>query len=556
MPPRNLVDNTGKVLATVDAPEDATREQLIELAKAQRKQRKPSSVMYPFGIPPEAAQREAGMSGFKKAAPDIAAGVAAMIPAVGEAGGLVSPALRASRFLGKAASPLARFAGRLLPSAERIALSEAAGRGTEAATGQKSPPWYVGHGARQAVGEVLALPIQWGINAFGAQSAREATAAAREAADVAYEHSKAAAESELAAGQARGRAATEMGEGVVKSRQAHYEEQLARFGQVVVPQRYMAQARAAVPAFQALPETLDGMDQMVGIEGQRLLSERFKPALEASIAKGQGQMILARAEDVQALGLKPLKLRVQGGVRAQTTLAPEGMAYVDAGQAAAAITGTFEKKPFWQTNPGLYNRMIFALDDKGLVDHAAGQEYRLGQAARQFVREGKIIKADPSGRPTLDVDAYQKALTRGSRALKEVERRKAPVLPFGQVLEGRPTEPAKVKIPDFSKGVEKRTVPPKREIPEPDIRTRRLPLAGHPFAMGALAEAPFAAAGHHGYGLPFAAGVLASEVLPKEIVTSAPLSPAQKFASELAPGAIGAGVQMTPEYLRKLGVMK
>lgn len=483
--------------------------------------------------------------------PDIAGAAAGAVPVAGTLFKATRPFVAPAA---KASWPwIARAGTKALPFAERVLASEAGQRGTERAMGRPETPWYMGGGAKQAAGEaVLGLPLRWALTSAGARAARGAHAQAVKAGQEAYESAQSAAAREFESGQERGRVATAMGEQVQESRARHFEKTMATYREAV-PARFMAWARKTVDAFKQFPETLAGLDKVASLEGQQAMSAAFDPYLKDVIARGGKLPVTLRIVDADALGLQampgsvltPEAARVLQGRGPLPNVAPQGFGVYHAGDAAERITGE------WTKHPDLYARVTGALNDLGLIDKTVSGQYRLGQAARQVIRGSKAITTGPQGELVFDVDAFRKGLTVGAKPSGQLERRGVPDEFARELLAGRPTAPPKVTIPDFAKGVTKREVPKPTDIPEPAIRTRKNPLASHPWSMGLMAEAAYGGAtGGHGAGVPFLAGAGVSTLLPKEFVTAAPLTAAQEFAGRLAPAVTGGAVKLSPEGYR------
>jgi hypothetical protein len=314
-----------------------------------------------------------------------------------------------------------------------------------------------------------------------------------------------------------------------------------------------------VPAWEGFASTERGLLGMVYGKGQRLLSQRFDEALRDVVRGATGRPIKVRASDAGALGIGTV-----GSVDAA-----EGQiahVFVDAAVAAQAVTGR------WRRDPGLYRRVVGALDEAGIGDPAARAEYKAGQALIQFADRTQMLKGERfnpeaarAGFTKLKV--VDELRRRGEGDIFEgpiaaAVRRPAPELRLpAEPAAGRPPRPlAAPLIPPFRRPRPSpeiappmvRIAPGVPALPE-GVKTRKLPNLGF-WEGAALAEIPFLVAGlatgqHHltGYGMPAAAGgLLARGLRNRTIATEAPLSPLSSFATRVLPQV---GAQQTSRAL-------
>ena len=277
----------------------------------------------------------------------------------------------------------------------------------------------------------------------------------------------------------------------------------------------VADFKAKVPAWSGLKGGVEGLQDMVVGQGQELLSKKFDTVMKQVIDSGAGTKIVLPRADVEALGMKTKEF-VDGPA------GPLTLAVVDAGQAAASAVGK------WSKEPGAYRRIVSALDKAGIGDAAARQEYKAGQALINFVDKSGALKGG-----TFNPEAAINGMNR-VKTVDELRRRGMGDVFRGpmQAARGVPKAPLKPPVP--------REVPP--EAITEGIKRVKNPLGGHPWLGGLAGEAIGHMAGAP-TGLPFAMGALASQTMPKEIVTQARLTPEQLAELARIAGVSGTGVR-------------
>lgn len=269
-----------------------------------------------------------------------------------------------------------------------------------------------------------------------------------------------------------------------------------------------------VPALSPFPDSEAGLADMLYGRGKKIVSRAFDKALKTVAANAKGKMIPLPTEAANALGVQgsggtmlPLSRVAREALEKAGKLPPVGMTSVDAGELANAAVGA------WRKNPAAYRMAMEALDGANLGDPQARAAYKYYTGQLDYFNATKALKGE-----TFNPAAYRAGAT--SKNIEILRRRGIGSLTEGpmNLTKGGPLAPIPRAVPPQS------PLPaPPPEVPKPDIRTVKNPLAGHPFALGGGLEAiNYGLTGSHGYGVPFLTGVAAANALPREIVTKTP----------------------------------
>lgn len=333
----------------------------------------------------------------------------------------------------------------------------------------------------------------------------------------------------------QGKQALEQGHEAEVSRLTQAHEAATRAHADQAAAKVAEEATRAVPAWKDYPKDTKGLLDMVYGTGQQKLSEAFDKAMQEVVAKGRGQKIVVAAEDAAKL-----KLPVLGQVANKVTGATDQVV-VDAGQLAEKAVGA------WRKDPGLYRRVVGTLDKANLGDPEARAAYRSGQAFITYIDQTKALQGEVF-RPDRITAGFTRLSTvdqlrrRGAGDIFSGPMQAARGVPPAPVLPPKPVVPPfvpppkpQMPLPPVPRVAPPPTVPP--AVP-PGFRVTPNPIAGHPYAAGAAAEALLAGAGlGHGYGLPFVGGMMAARSLPPQLVTQAP--GAAPVAGPAAAGTVG-----------------
>lgn len=231
--------------------------------------------------------------------------------------------------------------------------------------------------------------------------------------------------------------------------------------------------KAAHPALKDLPSTYEGLTNMVYGKGQSLVSEAFDKSLQEVVKKGAGKPVTLTVDDAKALGFKNMRGQRYQIAPSGRGLEPEVKVDVDAGELAQRLPG------FWKKNPQVYRRGVGALDEAGIGDPAAREQYSKFQGLVDFLDRNKALT--PTGLNTKNIE-------KGLYDLKKVNvlRKRG----IGDVLEGpmqvarggplAPHKPAPFEAPPFIAGPRTplppapapRAMPPRPEMP---MKPNRLP---------------------------------------------------------------------------------
>lgn len=478
----------------------------------------------------------------------------------------------ASSALEGGSQALSQFAGELLPGALKFGLTQRAAkpllaareakgahdRSMHEATTTLEAEGYKGDVAVRRTAEAARVREARAQHEGNAQRIRQEHAAIEETRQGAY---RAAEEAKTTRHAADVKTATETHAAQVRDYQSD--------GAKAIADAYKAQ----VPALKDFPSTEAGLVDMVRGKGQQAVSARFDEALRDVVQSGRGKPLSLSLADAEGLGIPALR-----GARGTQIRTPAEHAAamddpritVDAGLAAQAVTGR------WKKNPGLYRRVVGALDEAGIGDPAARGEYKAFQALSQFADKSQMLKGEKFSAEAAmaafnklkNVDELRRRgqgdVFRGPIA--EAARRPAPELRLpAEPPKGQPPRPlAAPLVPPFRRPAPSAEVPkpPTRvlqETPMPEgVETKTLPKIG--FWQGAaIAEIPFLiggiASGQHaalGYGPAAAAGgLLASGLSGRTIATKAPLSPLSRFATDVLPQPLAQETRrLVDEYTR------
>ena len=324
--------------------------------------------------------------------------------------------------------------------------------------------------------------------------------------------------------------------------------------------RIAADLESQVPALAGMEKSGKGLYDAIYGSGKKKVSEAYDTALQEVITKGRGVKVELPADVAARLGYEAAADPLVGvspavieALRKAGRLPPgaggtPGRTAVDAGELAEKLTG------LWKKDPGAYRAGAAALDAAGVGDPAARGAFKAYSGVSQFVDRAKALDANG----VLNPDNILKALSDLKR-VEELRRRG-----LGSGTEGVIQEAARggpLAPPPIPKPVTPPYAPPSRPqipaaplprgVPEnpaptpPDITSiplgwwaRHLPGGA---IGGALGGGPGAAIG----------GLLSHILMPKEIVTKGPLSPAVSGAVKAATGPLGAAANAATTPRRK-----
>lgn len=396
-------------------------------------------------------------------------------------------------------------------------------------------------GASQAGGEAALAPFRYVLNALRLKKATQAATAAYETAkstragEVARDEAiataktaadKAAYATNVVATKTANQAAVQAHKAEVAAIEATQVETLRNWqakGATTVAEAW----KTAVPSWRQYPSETQGLLEMVYGKGQADLSHMFDTALKEVVTAGRGRLITLPTDAATTLGVTS-----QGVV--ESVSGKGTFTAVDAGEAAKAVVG------FWKKDQAVYRTVARALDQAGLGNQAAREEYMTGQAVIDFVSRNKVLEGG-----TYHADRVLSGLTTGLKSLNALRNRGMGDVfrgPFAESVQGMPLAPALPPAPT-PRPMPVRpqpTLPPERpEIgPPPAVpagyQTRQLPRVS-PWVGGMAAEIPTLMQGASGgFGemgprsaLPFALGTAATALLSgRQIVTRAGRDPA------------------------------
>ena len=565
----------------VDAPEGASRQDIIKLAKEQRQRPTPPVQ--------EAAPAAAG--------PDIVGRAKEWLtrePPLGartmfgetdlpgrvvrSVGDLFLPGSKSEAAAFAATLPIA--GGMVTGPLKRMAAGAAAGTGAEAVQrGEVAPSDLFRFAASQGLGEVLPAGLRFGLTQRAGQpvvrkaeetALREAAAYKERVAD--FRKTEAAKIREARADYQERTAATkrarEEQEAAIKRTQGTVEQERTRQFKAETDRAKETHARALreygesgaktiadsfkehVPSFREFPSTEAGLVDMVYGRGPARVSAMYDGVMQEVARQGRGVAVEIPLADAHTLKLRGYDVIDRGKGRE--------VARVDADQLAAAVVGK------WKDYPGVYRRAAEAVDAVNL-DPAwapARAEYKAAQALIQFTDKSQMLK----GR-RFNPDAAEAGFTM-LKKVDELRRRGMGSAVEGPIAEATqrprpelrlPTEPTPIPAENLfmASNLPVRPMeafrrpppgspptPPAGRVLPPGVTTRKLPQTSF-WEGAALAELPFLieamATGRtqHLY-VPWAVGgLLAHGVSGLELVTGAPLSAAGKFATRVLPSTMG-----------------
>ena len=581
MPPVRVRPPTGEPIE-VDAPEGATRQDIIRLAKEQRQRERPPAPT-PEVAPPVAPDLVGRAKGWLTREPPLGAHTL-----VGETDlpGRVVRSL-GDLFLPGSTSEAAAFAatlpiggGLVTGPLKRMAASTAAGTLAEGVQrGEFSLSDLYRFAASQGLGEVLPAGLRFGLMQRAGQpivrkaeetAAREATTypervkeyRKREADKIrearAQHQERTATATRLREEQAAARKRTQ--ENVEQARKAQFEaateqakgahaqamREYAETGATTIADSY----KEHVPSWREFPSTEAGLVDMVYGRGPERLSAMYDPVMQEVGRQGRGVKV-----DIPWSDAKALKLRGYDVI--DTGKPGRELARGAADQLADAVVGKGKELP------GVYRRAVAAVDEITLDPAWAPRraEYKAGMSLIQFTDKTQMLK----GR-RFNPDAAEAGFT----MLKKVDelRRRG----MGSAVEGPIAEATRRPRPELRVPAEPASIPAEQlfmasTLPVRPFEAFRRPPAGAPpvppagrvlpsgvttrtlpeisFWQGAaVAELPFLIEAmvtgrtSHLY-VPWAmGGLLAPALSRREFVTRAPLSPASRFSLRVLPPAM------------------
>ena len=586
MPKVSVRPPTGEPIE-VDAPEGATRQDIIRLAKEQRQR---TTAPPPEAVTPAARPDIVGRAKeWLTREPPLGARTLmgeTDLPGrvVRSVGDLFLPGSKSEAAAFAATLPIG--GGLVTGPLKRMAASTVAGAGTEALQrGQLSPSDAIRFAGSQGIAEILPAWLRFGLTQRAGQPiVRKAEEAAlREAATYKeriadFRKSEAAKIRESRAQYQERTAATkrarEEQDATIQRTQHNVEQERTRQFTAETERAKAAHAQATreysesgakmiadsykehVPSFREFASTEAGLVDMVYGRGPARVSAMYDAVMQEVARQGRGVMVEIPLADAHTLKLRGYDVLDRGKGRE--------VASVEADRLAAAVVGK------WKDYPGVYRRAASAVDAVNL-DPAwapARAEYKAAQALIQFTDKSQMLK----GR-RFNPDAAEAGFT----MLKKVDelRRRG----MGSAVEGPiaaatqrprpelrlPAEPTPIsaestfmasKLPVRPMEAFRRPpagappTPPSGRVLPPGVTTRKLPQMSF-WEGAALAELPFLieamATGRtsHLY-LPWAVGgLLAHGVSGRELVTRAPLSPASQFSLRVLPPAMAQEARKT-----------
>ncbi len=580
MPKVTVRPPTGEPIE-VDAPEGASRQDIIRLAKEQR------------GRPPAATPEPTPAA----AGPDIVGRVKQFLTKEPPLGArtmfgetdLPGRVVRSvgDLFLPGSKSEAAAFAatlpfggGMVTGPLKRIAAGATAGTGVEALQrGEFSWSDLYRFAASQGLGEVLPAWLRFGLTQRAGQplvrkaeelAAREA-AAYKEAVPK-YRQAEAGKIREARAQyQERTTAAKrtqEQQEAAIKRSQENVEQarasqfkaetERAKAGHAHAMREYDESGakiitdsfKEHVPSWGEFPSTEAGLVDMVYGRGPARVSAMYDGVMQEVARQGRGVTVEIPLTDAHALKLRGYDVIDKG--RGQE------VARVQADQLAAAVVGK------WKDMPGVYRRAANAVDAVTLDPQwaPARAEYKAAQSLIQFADKSQMLKgrkfnpeAAEAGFTMLKKVDELRRRGMGSAVegpIAEATQRPRPELRLPAEPTPLPAESAFMasKLPVRPFEAFRRPpagappTPPAGRVLPPGVTTRKLPQMSF-WEGAAVAELPFLieamATGRtsHLY-VPWAVGgLLAHGISGRELVTGAPLSPAGKFATRVLPSTMG-----------------
>lgn len=152
--------------------------------------------------------------------------------------------------------------------------------------------------------------------------------------------------------------------------------------------------KTAHPALKGIPSTYEGLTNIVYGKGQSLVSEAFDKSLTDVVAKGAGKVVPLPLEDAKALGFK--NMRTHKIAPSGRGVEPVESVDVDAGELAQRLPGS------WKKNPMAYRRGVSALDEAGIGDPVAREQYSKFQGLVDYLDKVKALT--PTGLATKNIE--------------------------------------------------------------------------------------------------------------------------------------------------------
>lgn len=271
------------------------------------------------------------------------------------------------------------------------------------------------------------------------------------------------------------------------ARAAHNEQQAGQIASTV---------KSQVPAWKNLGNSAKDLWNMVYGEGWKLVQDRYDAALKGVIESGRGTKVQIRRDAAEALGVS-----LGPGPKGTVGPGPLGksgdtnFAMVDAGELAASMTGKWNGKG----TRSAYRQAARALDEAGIGDPAARQEYRNASSFRAFTDKSQML-TDKQGNQVFQPEKAQKALGQ-LRANQEIMGRGNTEL-FRTVEGAKPLQPSPI--------APARTPPPYQRGPA--FQPGTPPQAPPPVPKQTITHGPAGAASIPGSVAGVAGGVLGHEV--------------------------------------------
>ena len=419
----------------------------------------------------------------------------------------------ASQVAGILALPETLLAGPLRRIAAQAALS-----GGGAALAGKTPGSIGLHtllgGASGAAGEALMAPAQLAARTLSAKTATQGYKQATKQAVTNAENTNA------------------FNKGFTKTlnetEQAGYEQATKEHAEAGA-KSIMGDLKKTVPALKNLPDDTKGLLEAIYGQGPQKVMAEYDTAMKAAQGAAKGKFVDLPVEVANALKLKGTgegmskadmaeiakQLGIRKGENAAGIIlgkqnAANNIVKVDAADLIDAITG----KP--QLPKSIRYAADRALDEADLgIDPAAKQAYKFFRGIEGYLDKTKGLQGEQ-----LNPQNILKGFT-DTKTVNQLRNRGIGDINRGplQAIRGGPTPPTPRPMPA------KVTPEP---VTAPDIRTIPNPLGGHPYMLGLLGGglAHGLGAGMPGHVAGVSAGYAAGRMMPKEIVTRAPLSPA------------------------------
>lgn len=331
----------------------------------------------------------------------------------------------------------------------------------------------------------------------------------------------------------------------VKAQDEAHQAELSAFGEKAVAD-LMDRYKSKVPALESFPSDTRGYLDAVYGKGPDLVSKEFDAAMKAAKADAQRKTLTIPQDVAEAMGIKAAK--VESGIQTSNMGAGarspagadflrmltggEGNVKVNAADAIDAMVGKSTK------NRKAYHALADALSEAGLGTEEARAMYKSFRALADYTNKVKGLSGEQ-----VNPENFIKGFT--DRSTVDILRNRGEGNIFEgpfQAMRGAPQAP-----PPIPKPVIPPFIPPMRpqmpqapspvyapqaqapQFPADQFTVRQNPLAGHPWYGAGFGAGlgGMLGLGYSHLGVGGLAGMLASQSMPKQFVTRAPLTPEQ-----------------------------